>query len=125
MQHYLENLWKRAVKKQNNLSTTWNQEIENLYHYNISLENALQYLHFENPDLQTFLHWVTQQISKTNNINEIQTENVLTDADIQFWNKNGYIVIKNAIPEEDCIETQKAIWDFLEMNPNEPESWYR
>ena len=126
MQHYLENLWKRTVKKENGLSSTWNQEIENLYRYNISLENALQFLHFEKPDLETFLHWTIQQTSKFNNTtNDLQAENTLTDTDMQFWNKNGYIVIKNAITKKDCIETQKAIWDFLEMNPNQSDSWYQ
>lgn len=125
MQLYLENLWRRTVKKENDLSTTWNQEIEVLYRYNISLENALQYLHFEKPALNTFLLWVTQQDSKNNAAGDLQTENTLSDADMQFWNQNGYIVIKNTIPKEDYLATQKAIWDFLKMNPNEPESWYR
>ncbi|MCL9804234.1 phytanoyl-CoA dioxygenase family protein [Flavobacterium amniphilum] len=125
MQHYLENLWKRTIKKETDLSSAWDQEIEILYRYNISLENALQYLHFENPDLNTFLLWVTQHDSKNNAAGDLQTENTLSDADMRFWNQNGYILIKNAIPKENCLATQKAIWDFLEMNPNEQETWYQ
>jgi hypothetical protein len=125
MQHYLENLWRRTLKKETGLTSTWNQEIECLYQYNISLETVLQYLHFENPTLDTFIRWVENHTSENNHNCRNTTENVLSDADVQFWNKNGYIVIKNAISKEDCKATQQAIWDFLEMNPEEPKSWYR
>ncbi|MFC4816224.1 phytanoyl-CoA dioxygenase family protein [Flavobacterium sp. GCM10023249] len=125
MQHYLENFWRRTIEKETTLSTTWNQEIECLYHYNISLEVALQYLHFENPPLPTFIDWVKSYATQNNENSLKITENVLSDADIQFWNKNGYIVLKNAISKEDCLATQKAIWTFLEMHPDSPESWYQ
>lgn len=125
MQHYLENLWRRTLKKETGLTSTWNQEIECLYQYNISLENVLQYLHFENPALDTFIRWVENHAPENNYKSLNTSENVLSDADVQFWNKNGYIVIKNAIPKEECITTQLAIWEFLKMNPDEPESWYR
>ena len=123
MEVQLKNFWKRTVTKNQNLSTTWNQEVETLYHYGISLETALQYLHFEKPTLDAFLVWATNHAP--NKIQkEINTKNILSDADIQFWNKNGYIVLKNTISEEDCIATRNAIWNFLQMHPEDHESWY-
>lgn len=50
---------------------------------------------------------------------------VLTKEDLDFWNANGYIVVKNAIPEEDCLATQKAIWQFLEKDSEDVTTWYK
>ena len=106
------------------LSSTWNQEIECLYQYNVSLEVVLQYLYFEKPALDAFIQWVENYTPENNSQTENTTQNILSDADMQFWDKNGYIIIKNAIAKEDCLATQQAIWSFLEMDAEIPESWY-
>ena len=41
------------------------------------------------------------------------------------FNENGYMVIENAVPHRLCAATARAIWDFLEMNPDDPDDWYR
>lgn len=124
MQYFLENLWKRTLQSEENLSTTWNQEIEHLYQYGINLEAVLQYLHFEKPSMETFLDWANNYTSENYFESEKPTENILSDTDIEFWNKNGYIVLKNVISEEDCMATRDAIWEFLQKNAHKPESWH-
>ncbi|MBL0738190.1 phytanoyl-CoA dioxygenase family protein [Flavobacterium sp. GN10] len=122
----LEQLWKRAVEPKNaDLDqTNWNNEIKTLYQLGISMEDTLQFLFFEKPDFETFKIWVNSR--KRNSAPEIEnlTENVLSEQDLEFWNQNGYVIIKNAISKEDCEETQKAIWEYLKMDPNNKESWY-
>jgi len=49
---------------------------------------------------------------------------VLSKEDKMFWDENGYVVINKAVPPENIKATVGAIWDFLEMEPNSPESWY-
>lgn len=49
---------------------------------------------------------------------------VLSQADWQFWLENGYVIIKNAVPREQALETAKFIWEFDEKNPNDPQTWY-
>jgi hypothetical protein len=51
-------------------------------------------------------------------------EPVLSAADLEFWQENGYVVLRNAVSAEDCREAELAIWDFLGMDPQKPESWY-
>ncbi len=51
-------------------------------------------------------------------------EPVLSAADLAFWQENGYVVLRNAVSVEDCREAESAIWDFLDMDPQNPESWY-
>ena len=49
---------------------------------------------------------------------------VLSEEDWAFWIKNGYIVIKNAVPKEMVKKLAKFLWEFEEKDPNDPESWY-
>lgn len=123
----LEPLWKRSVYPENsNLDyTNWNNEIKMLYQLGIGMEDLLQFLHSEKPDFETFKIWINDR--KRDTVPEIEnlTENVLSEQDLEFWNQNGYIVVKNAISKEDCEDTQKAIWDYLKMDPEKKESWYK
>ena len=49
---------------------------------------------------------------------------VLSAADIDFWEENGYVVLHDAVPPENCKAAERAIWDFLEMDTDDPETWY-
>jgi ectoine hydroxylase-related dioxygenase (phytanoyl-CoA dioxygenase family) len=50
---------------------------------------------------------------------------VLTQQDWDFWQENGYVIIHNAVPQENLERLVKILWEFTERNPNDPESWYR
>ncbi len=52
------------------------------------------------------------------------TLRVLSEEDWAFWIHNGYIVIKNAVPREQALETAKFIWEFEEKDPDNRETWY-
>lgn len=125
----LENLWTRTVNPAQ-ISTTeeapsWNEEIKTLYQLGIGMEDTLQFLYFEKPDFETFKNWISVKKRNQNTDSDVFTANVLSEEDLEFWNKNGYIVIKDAVSKEDCEATQKAIWDFLAMDPDTKESWYK
>lgn len=49
---------------------------------------------------------------------------VLTKEDHKFWDENGYVIIHEAVPPENIKAASHAIWDFLEMHPDDEESWY-
>ncbi|MFH6990916.1 phytanoyl-CoA dioxygenase family protein [Flavobacterium sp. FlaQc-48] len=125
----LEQLWKRAVHPSNmpaaDNNQTWNLEIKTLYQLGIGMEETLQFLYFEKPDFENFKIWINKRQRSLNTQDNNFTANVLSAEDLQFWDKNGYIVIKNAISEKDCESTQQAIWDFLEMDPGKKETWYK
>lgn len=50
---------------------------------------------------------------------------VLTDEDLSFWEENGYVVLKNAVSRNDRQAAEKVIWDYVEANPEAPDSWYQ
>lgn len=49
---------------------------------------------------------------------------VLTMEDWAFWQHNGYVVIKAAVPREQAMATANFLWEFDEKDPHDPESWY-
>ena len=49
---------------------------------------------------------------------------VLSESDIGFWNENGYVVVHDAAPPENLRAVIDAIWEFQEMDRNDPETWY-
>jgi len=125
----LEKLWQRTlnpnISKVHDENCTWKREIEILYRMGIGIEDALRYLYFEKPSLILFKEWILKN-KNTISINEQDLdEDVLSEEDLIFWKKNGYVVVRNAIPRSECEATQKAIWEFLEMNPDQEESWYQ
>jgi hypothetical protein len=119
----VENLWNRINGVANAVETSWTEEIGYLYKLGMSMDETLQYLHEEKPNLSSFKNWVTSKAKKVSNDVDL-VENVLSDDDLLFWEINGYVVIRNAIPQEDCLATQNAIWEFLEKNPEDKDSWY-
>lgn len=123
----IENLWNRTLNKNSykiDSKSTWIQEIEFLYKLEISMEETLQYLYTENPSLVIFKNWINENKKDFNNQNVV-IDNVFSDEELNFFNEKGYIILKKAISKSDCIETQTAIWDFLEMTPDNVNSWYQ
>lgn len=124
----LEKLWKRTSNPSgasgSDNTQTWDSEIKKLYELGISMEDTLQFLYFEKPDFETFKNWINTKKKSRDTESNAFLDNVLSEEDLQFWNKNGYVIVKNAISKKDCEDTQQAIWDYLEMDPNKEETWY-
>ena len=51
-------------------------------------------------------------------------EPILTDADLQFWDENGYVILRQAVSEEDCRLAEAAVCNHLKMDANDPKTWY-
>ena len=50
---------------------------------------------------------------------------VLSKEDRAFWEGNGYVVVHNAVPQENLDAMVTTIWEFLEMDPECAEDWYK
>jgi len=50
---------------------------------------------------------------------------VLDERDREDWHENGYVVVSEAAPAELVQAVAGAIWAFQEMDPEDPETWYR
>ena len=52
-------------------------------------------------------------------------ERILSVEDRAFWNENGYVIIHNAVPQANLGAVVEDIWDYLGVDRNDPEAWYR
>jgi hypothetical protein len=50
---------------------------------------------------------------------------VLTAEDKAFWDENGYVIIHNAVPQENLDAVIEVMWDFLQIDRHNPDDWYR
>lgn len=51
-------------------------------------------------------------------------EPVLTAEDLAFWEREGYVIVHDAVPAEACADSARLIWDHLRASPEDPSSWY-
>ena len=107
----------------------------------LGLLPTFRFLYEQRPSFEQFEEWIAGQHSgaipaeKITACNalfalpgqsvETISEAVLTADDIAFWNEHGYVILKNAISPEDCQAARAVIWEYLQMNENEPATWYR
>lgn len=49
---------------------------------------------------------------------------VLSEADWQHWQQNGYVVVKQAVPPEKIQQLQQLVYEFEEIDPANPASWH-
>ncbi len=111
------------VKNQINTESDFIAFRNALYQKGIGLEETLKFLYFTLPSLEEFKNYIAD-----NYVVKIENElvvDVLTTDDLEFWDKNGYVVIKNSISKDDCSKTQNAIFSFLNASPHKSETWYK
>ena len=49
---------------------------------------------------------------------------VLTGAELSFWERNGYVIVRDAAPRPACGELERAIWRQVAADPDDAGSWY-
>ncbi len=134
-------LWERTIGKPEEKSSPnqWAEEMQLINNLNLGLDEILQYLFFERPSYPEFETWVLQKSNgelteeKLNRLRHRLIESpqnpnedvVLSPSDLDFWDTNGYVVIKQAITPDQTAATVNAIWEFLQANPYQPETWYQ
>ena len=50
---------------------------------------------------------------------------VLSEADSHHWTTRGYVIVKDAVPPENLHRLVNLLWEFQELDPNEPASWFK
>lgn len=70
------------------------------------------------------LSTIGQQAFRLNERANGEPLRVLSEADWRFWRENGYIVVKQAIDAAHADRLQRLMWEFEEMDPADPSTWY-
>lgn len=139
----LKRLWSKAIA---------GPHVAGLYPDETALDHALlnilgmgllptyQFLYGQKPDFESFEKWVSTHVNgeitaavveqcnalfqnKTTR-QQALTEDVLTAADIAFWDAHGYVIIKSAVDVQDCAAGRNAIMEYLEMDEHDATTWY-
>src|SRR4051812_9022502 len=50
---------------------------------------------------------------------------VLSEEDWKHWTTFGYVIIPNAVPQPQIKRLVDLLWEFLEMDPDDPDTWYQ
>jgi len=105
----------------------------------IGVEPAIKYLMGYNQSFEQFENWIEENgnISKLNIdqfnaiINgeidtEIQAEEkVFNQSELDQWDKDGYIILRNAIPKADCEKTINLIYETIGASITDNKTWYK
>lgn len=49
---------------------------------------------------------------------------ILTESDWDFWVKNGYVIIPQAVPKSYTARLTQLLWEFEEKDPEDLSTWY-
>ncbi|WP_039912452.1 phytanoyl-CoA dioxygenase family protein [Cellvibrio mixtus] len=52
-------------------------------------------------------------------------EQPLSDAQLSHWDEHGYVIIPGVLSPQETAAARAAIWDYLQMREDDPESWYK
>lgn len=50
---------------------------------------------------------------------------VLSEDDWKHWTTRGYVIVRGAVPKEQCDAVIDMLWDFQEMDRHDPSTWYK
>jgi len=140
--YWNKSLLKRSGKlKPGSFHDEWKTDTILLNALGIGLEQTVQYVYQTAPSFDEFESWILtvtggpdpEKINKFNQslegkndaieINEQQPP-VLTEDDFDFWQQNGYVIIRNAVGKESCDQTIEALCNYIGIDRYNAETWY-
>jgi hypothetical protein len=114
----------------------------------LSLHQAYEYLYRVAPTFEQFEQWIVAtagrpdpvQVDRLNadiagaprpqavraRIEAIESAPpALSADDLAFWEENGYVVLRQAVPEEARAAAEDTVWRFVGAASGDPQSWYQ
>ena len=145
--YHLKRLWSKAIARKRGelaaeaLQSEWNLDSTLLSTLGLGLEQTMIYLYQYSTSFADFEQWIIEtnggaiDTKRTDAFNQIilnagvqapsEQADVLSEDDLTFWKENGYVIIREAVNREDSLAAEKCIWEFLEMDANDPATWYK
>lgn len=106
----------------------------------LGLLPTYEFFFHQHPSLQVFEQWVMgfypngvpdekikecyALLEQNIHADASNATDVLSENDLAFWEEHGYVIVQNAISQEDCLAARQAIWDYLNMKEDDPATWY-
>jgi ectoine hydroxylase-related dioxygenase (phytanoyl-CoA dioxygenase family) len=120
----LNRLWlqTRHNGRQTATPEEWNEQLNAIYSCGKGLEETLRFLFRQKPSLENFIEWMKTE-ERPGTTDEF-IEDTLSVYDIQFFKENGFIVISNALSNEQCENAREAILEFIGADIHDTTTWY-
>lgn len=151
---HLKRLWSRVMLNRAGLLQDqahldeWVLDKIVIFGLGLALEETFHYLYQTAPTFGEFEGWILAKNGGSINQKQIErinaaiagtihreslqeahlvefSEPALSEEDLSFWEENGYVVVHDAVSRESCKVAEEAVWEFLAMSPDEPETWYQ
>jgi hypothetical protein len=146
---HLHRLWSRTAGAAGQAGSSddreWTADRLTIHGLGLGLHETLEFL-YSRPSFADFEAWILernggaidpQQIALVNTRIARLSEHeppeaglpadfdpVLGEAELRCWREHGYVVLRDAVPQEACRAAEQALWHFLGMDPAVPDSWY-
>jgi hypothetical protein len=147
---HLAQFWSRTLAKRNgtagsgNSARDWVDDNTLLAALGLNLRETYAFLYDHTPSLEAFEAWILAvngghidpaRIARLNAAlsgddgessmaSAADGPAALTAAELAFWEEHGYVVLHDAVPPENCEAAARAIYDFLAVDPLQPDTWY-
>ncbi len=145
---HLKRYWAIATAKRNGelaahaYTDEWVMDNFLLNTLGIGIEQTVRQLYFQQPSFAAFEQWILEQnngyippekirqfhdhfTTATNSVDDGEEEElVLSAADLQHWEKNGFVIIREAISKDDCKKTRAIINELLQIDEDDASTWY-
>lgn len=118
----------------------WELDRTLIFTLGLGLEQTIIYLYETAPNFDEFEQWIIKTAEKPlpeniarfnelvkskNNIGSSPVRKVLDEEQLDFWKRNGYLILRNAVSKEDCEKTIETICEFIEISRDDPGTWYK
>jgi len=144
---HLHRYWQRAMEPQTGPAADqgeWDLDNTLLSGLGLNLLETSRFLHGENrPGFESFEEWIIElnggmvEEAGLVRLREALAGNPvgsaagclddvpgLTAEEMAFWDEHGYVVVHDAVAPQDRDAAAAAIYEFLDADPANPESWY-
>ena len=140
--YYLVKIWNYYSELKNNVKNPEKVEwkyVNGVFNcLGVGIEPTIKYLMQYNNSFIEFEDWLLKNgrvsnlmvkhfndlIDAENETETTQEENIFNQEELKEWDKQGYIILKNAIPKTDCQQTVDFIYDQIEASKSDPSTWY-
>lgn len=146
--HLLKRLWSKTIAKklnqvpQDHLVDEWPAEVTMLNILGIGIEQFFRELLHDIISFEVFEERIlainggitnADEYERFNNLitkgeingDDEPDEDLLSKEDLAFWDEHGYVIIHDAMPRENILAAELAVWDFLSMNREDSNTWYQ
>ncbi len=138
---HAKRLWQKTVLKrhkklQADVTDEWVLDKALLDLSGIGLEPGIQALHRSNR-LSDFIAFLTpylqqldiqalnQQLKDLKQQSNGPVPQVLSAEQLEFWQREGYLVVPAVLSAEQCQQSREVIWQYLQADPQQRDSWYQ